>query len=187
MGRKPDRGQKNRDKMKMRKAMHRKRDLNREILEDICQYMHAKGITVHVNASATTNTFYLKFDYGALYSLRISNHHVAERKHNHRFNVITESVFLPPRDEKAMLNDESNTTSYFFSQYEIGELKRAIMDQYHAFLVRGDGFYESRREHLKKVFEEHRKNKTNAFAVRSTKYDPSDRKNRYLNGMERRF
>lgn len=166
-----------------RRYTHKKRNQNRDILNDICRYMHQQGITVHINASATSDTFYLKFDYGALYSLRISNHLPSEKKHTHRFNIVTEGMFLPSREKQ----EEGKPESYFFNQYEVPELKRAIMDQYHKLLVRGDNYYEERLAQSKQTFERHRLEKTNAFAVRSTQYDPHNPNQRYLNTMGDRF
>lgn len=185
MGKGNHRNQHNRQQTKKKQQRHKLRNLNREIVEDLCRYMHEQGVVVHISASASTNTFYLKFDYGALFSLRVSNHISSDRTHNHRFNVVTESVFLPPR-ENGRAEKAGDPPSYFFNQHEIGELKRAIMDLRHSYLTT-DGYYEKRVAERKAMFEKHREEKTNAFAVRSTQYDPRFPKERYLGMMNSTF
>lgn len=168
-----------------RRHTHKMRNVNREIVDDLCRYLHGKGIKLHVNASATSNTYYIKLDYGALFSIRVSNHMASDRKHNHRFNIVTESIFLPPRD-RGMASSDGSAPTYYYLGTEVAELKRAIMDQLHAFLVK-DGYYEIRVAEAKARFEYQRENKTNAFAARATEYDPRHPGQRYLTTLKEKF
>lgn len=68
-----------------------------EISKQIIDQMKAKGVIVHRYDSYSTNSVYLKFDYGAAYSLRISDH--KGKKHlKYRFNI--EIGLSRPREEK---------------------------------------------------------------------------------------
>lgn len=69
----------------------------KEIAREVTAQMKQHGVIVHRYDSYSTNSVYLKFDYGAAYSLRISDH--KGKKHlKYRFNI--ELDLTRPREEK---------------------------------------------------------------------------------------
>lgn len=60
----------------------------RKLADRIARAVKARGITVQRYDAFTTNSVYLKFDYGVANSIRISDH-MGKRSVSNRFNLLT--------------------------------------------------------------------------------------------------
>lgn len=61
----------------------------KEIEREIIECLSDLGIAIHVYHAYSTNSIYIKLDYGALGSIRISDHNGKERYH-YKYNVRTD-------------------------------------------------------------------------------------------------
>ncbi|MEK3868067.1 hypothetical protein MHH60_31915 [Paenibacillus sp. FSL H7-0716] len=66
---------------------HTKDESIRKLADRITRVVKARGITVQRYDAYTTNSVYLKFDYGAANSVRISDH-MGKRNVSNRFNLL---------------------------------------------------------------------------------------------------
>ena len=89
----------------------------REAADYIVKHI-GKDVVVHKYQSYTTNSIYLKFDYGIAHSLRISDH-IGKRYLSYRFNVGTDI------EEKKIISDEKG---YERRLYPITELDSVVKD-----------------------------------------------------------
>lgn len=71
-------------------ALNESRKTNRNLVACVCDRLAGKA-TIHRYDAYSTNSVYLKFDYGLGNSLRISDHHGKERL-NYRFNILLDLV-----------------------------------------------------------------------------------------------
>lgn len=62
---------------------------NKEIAENIINYLKDLGISIHIYYAFSTNSIYIKLDYGTLGSIRISDHKGKEKYH-YKYNVRTD-------------------------------------------------------------------------------------------------
>lgn len=76
------------------------------IARQVTERMKEQGVIVHRYDAYSTNSVYLKFDYGAAYSLRISDH--KGKKHlKYRFNI---ELDLENRERKSAMAAGWNST-----------------------------------------------------------------------------
>jgi hypothetical protein len=73
---------------------------NKEIVETIINYLRHLGVAIHIYQAFSTNSTYIKLDYGALGSIRISDHKGKEKYH-YKYNVRTDI-------EECYTDDKSN-------------------------------------------------------------------------------
>lgn len=85
----------------------------KEIENKIVKYLCELGIGIHIYHSFTTNSIYIKLDYGTLGSIRISDHKGKQRYH-YKYNVRTDiyeyyeedkSKFYPPQNIEKLICD----------------------------------------------------------------------------------
>lgn len=86
-GRLLNRPQKNRDDMSSHKPSKKKGRRIREVADVLVSALQSKGIKVMRYDAYSSNSIYLKFDYGLLYTLRLSDHR-GKRHLVYRFNAI---------------------------------------------------------------------------------------------------
>lgn len=125
------------------------------IARQVTERMKEQGVIVHRYDAYSTNSVYLKFDYGAAYSLRISDH--KGKKHlKYRFNI--ELDLDKPREEKRdgcwMEFYPSTQVKRCISRIlEVRECRQAKADNYQALVnwykwksADSPGFWEQARE-----------------------------------------
>lgn len=126
-----------------------------KIAQQVIDRMKEQGVIVHRYDAYSTNSVYLKFDYGAAYSLRISDH--KGKKHlKYRFNI--EIGLNKPREEK---RDRCYMEFYPDTQVkrcinrilQVREYRQQKADNYQALVnwykwksVDSPGFWEQARE-----------------------------------------
>ena len=84
----------------------------------ISQQLLKLGFIVHRYNSKTTNSIYLKLDYGVCCGIRIADHN-GKKKYHYRFNV-----YKDYKGDRIILRD--NLISYFFTFDEIPELIKQV-------------------------------------------------------------
>lgn len=85
-----------------------------KIAKDISNKLKELGFIIHRYDARTTNSIYLKIDFGLCCGIRISDHN-GIKKYHYRFNV-----FKDYKGDKIILRD--NLISYFYTFNDIPEL-----------------------------------------------------------------
>ena len=85
-----------------------------KIAKDISNKLKELGFIIHRYDARTTNSIYLKIDFGLCCGIRISDHN-GIKKYHYRFNV-----FKDYKGDKVILRD--NLISYFYTFNDIPEL-----------------------------------------------------------------
>ena len=97
--------------------------MNQELMniaDDIIQTLKSKGFTIHRYDAYSSNSIYLKLDYGVCNSIRISDHK-GKRYLKYRYNVILNG-------STQLLND--TYPRYYYNQNSIkGMINRIILDR----------------------------------------------------------
>lgn len=132
--------------------------MNREISAialQVTEAMKKRGVIVHRYDSYTTNSVYLKFDYGAAYSLRISDH--KGKKHlKYRFNIEMDLKDLKTerRGKCFMEFFPAEKVSYCISRIlTVRQMRQESVDNYQALMdwyrdkgQRSPGFWEQAKQ-----------------------------------------
>ena len=98
--------------------------------------MKKRGVIVHRYDAYTTNSVYLKFDYGAAYSLRISDHR--GKKHlKYRYNIELDLKDLKTERREGCFMEffPAEKVSYCISRIlAVREMRQESVDNYQAFM-----------------------------------------------------
>lgn len=86
----------------------------KNIAKDISNKLKKLGFIIHRYDARSTNSIYLKIDFGLCCGIRIADH-VGRKKYHYRFNV-----FKDYKGDKIILRD--NLISYFYTFEEIPKL-----------------------------------------------------------------
>jgi len=79
------------------------------------------GFVVHRYNAKSTNSIYLKLDYGVCCGIRISDHN-GKKKYHYRFNV-----FKDYKGDKVVVRD--NLISYFYTFNELSQLLVKVLEE----------------------------------------------------------
>ena len=93
----------------------------KEIANILVQRLIAEGFIVHRYNSHTTNSIYIKLDYGLSCGIRIADH-PGKKKYSYRFNVIKDYV-----GDKVIIKDD--LICYFFDFTELEEVIQAVKQE----------------------------------------------------------
>jgi hypothetical protein len=110
--------------------------IEREIIDCLCNL----GIAIHVYHAYSTSSIYIKLDYGALGSIRISDHNGKERYH-YKYNVRTDI-------EECYSEDRRN----FYPASKVNVLLCDILLDYHdkinqrQYLISRNKYKENRKD-----------------------------------------
>lgn len=96
---------------------------SREIIENVrdilIKELKAAGFKIMLYESTTTNSIYLKLDYGVMHSIRISDHE--GKKHlQYRYNVLTTVTGFDKR------KSPQGWERFYYSPYLVGELIKVL-------------------------------------------------------------
>lgn len=93
----------------------------KQIAEILTKELKELGFIVHRYDAYSTDSIYLKLDYGVCCGIRISNHN-GKKKYHYRFNVI--------KDYKGdKITHFENLISYFYNFEELQELIEAVIKE----------------------------------------------------------
>lgn len=98
----------------------------KEIAKRLSCELKKLGFIVHRYNSITTNSIYLKLDYGICCGIRISNHR-GKKKYHYRFNIIKDY-------EGDKVTYYKNLVSYFYTFSEIPKLLQDVCKEREAKL-----------------------------------------------------
>lgn len=91
-----------------------------DIAEEVIQTLKAKGFTIHRYDAYSSNSIYLKLDYGVCNSIRISDHK-GKRYLKYRYNLILNGSVQLLQDKYPR---------YYYNQHSVqGMIKRIISDR----------------------------------------------------------
>lgn len=99
----------------------------KNIANYICDKLLDRGIIVHRYDAYSTNSIYLKLDYGMANSIRISDH-IGKKHLSYMYNI--------GRDIKYNYVTETNFTRYFFSFDSVDEMIDMIINKRLAKTIR---------------------------------------------------
>lgn len=116
----------------------------KDIANDINNRLKELGFIVHRYDARSTNSIYLKIDFGLCCGIRISDHN-GIKKYHYKFNV-----FKDYKGDKVILRD--NLISYFYTFDEISELIEDIKKEKEAKLRRYG--FDSYKKYMKEESEE---------------------------------
>lgn len=123
----------------------------KEIAEYIINIMISRGVTIQRYDSMSTNSIYLKFDYGLAKSLRISDH-LSTSNFNYKYSIITK--------EKYTLGNDS---------YSVKELPDLVYDILHFRSMKLNKYgYWNYRQGMVYAMRKHNDNDHNRFWNNST-------------------
>lgn len=94
-----------------------------EIANILIDSLHKKGFKLMEYKSNTSKSIYLKLDYGACYSIRISDHQSKKKKLNYRYNIITN--YKGPRYKPSKYNYKREF--YSNTKDDLNELFKSIL------------------------------------------------------------
>lgn len=137
---------------------------NKKVTRDLLDFLTANDFTTHVRRALSTDSTYIKMDYGASYSLRISDHR-GNPKYDYRFNLM---LGMTPRQVEQFRNqlDEPKYPRFFFAESEIDILKQAILLTLKQEATKGP--YVERYNDCKRLFNLQANRNSNSFAALST-------------------
>jgi len=98
---------------------------NKRVTRNLLTFLTENDFTTHVRRATTSNSTYIKMDYGANYSIRISDHR-GNPKYDYRFNLM---LGMTP-EQVAVFRKHSHSPRYprfFFAESEIEILKQTIL------------------------------------------------------------
>lgn len=93
----------------------------KEICNILIKELLSMGFVVHKYHAITTQSIYIKLDYGVCCGIRISNHN-GKKKYHYRFNVIKEY-------SGDKITYFENLVSYFFTFEELPQLLQQIQKE----------------------------------------------------------
>lgn len=93
----------------------------KEIASILVDKLKKLGFIVHRYNSVTTNSIYLKLDFGVCCGIRIADHN-GKKKYHYRFNVIKDF-----KGDKIV--NFNNLVSYFFTFEEIPQLLQKVQEE----------------------------------------------------------
>lgn len=129
---------------------NKKVDMMKEIekaTNRIIELCKEEGIIVHYYKSRTSDSMYLKFDYGVAHSLRISSHMGIEKYH-YKFNLIKGI----PKIYEIKYKNDTHSTYYPFKEFyqcvkDIVENRDKMIEKYNGF----DGYMEEVKKIKEKI------------------------------------
>lgn len=92
----------------------------KQIANILVQQLKNMGFIVHRYNSVTTNSIYLKLDFGVCCGIRIADHN-GKKKYHYRFNVIKDF-----KGDKIV--NFNNLVSYFFTFDELPQLLQKVQE-----------------------------------------------------------
>lgn len=135
----------------------------RHFAEELASRLIKEGFIVHFYQAMTSSSIYMKLDYGASYSIRISNHKGIP-KYDYRYNLM---MGMSPAKTKKFANSlpAPKYPRMFFSQYDVDLMVQAIilsrkeLDKSHLFT------YQERFDQYKTQFQIDSRIKRRGFAA----------------------
>lgn len=92
-----------------------------KVAKELIKNLRELGFIVHRYDAVTTNSIYLKLDYGVCCGIRIADHK-GKQKYHYRFNV-----YKDYDGDRVVIRD--NLISYFYTFNEIPQLLRRIHEE----------------------------------------------------------
>lgn len=137
---------------------------NKKVTRDLLDFLTAHDFTTHVRRALSTDSTYIKMDYGATYSLRISDHR-GNPKYDYRFNLM---IGMTPKQVQKFRDelDEPKYPRFFFAESEIDVLKQAILLTLKEESLKGP--YPLRYQECKRLFDLQAKKNSMSFAALAT-------------------
>ena len=97
--------------------------MNQELMNianDVIQALKSKGFTIHRYDAYSTNSIYLKLDYGVCNSIRISDHS-GKKYLKYRYNLIWDGLIC---------NTKDTYPRFYYNQYSINDMiNKIILDR----------------------------------------------------------
>lgn len=93
----------------------------KQVANILVQQLKNMGFIVHRYNSVTTNSIYLKLDFGVCCGIRIADHN-GKKKYHYRFNVIKDF-----KGDKIV--NFNNLVSYFFTFDELSQLLQKVQEE----------------------------------------------------------
>jgi hypothetical protein len=93
----------------------------KQVANILVQKLKDMGFIVHRYNSVTTNSIYLKLDFGLCCGIRIADHN-GKKKYHYRFNVIKDF-----KGDKII--NFNNLVSYFFTFEELPQLLQKVQEE----------------------------------------------------------
>jgi len=106
-----------------------------------------EGMVVHMYKSSTSNSIYLKFDWGVAHSLRISDHKGIEKYH-YKFNLIADL----PRKYTVSYRNEHHSSYYPLSE-KLACLHDIIQNRNNLLQEKGIEEYQGEMERIQQKIE----------------------------------
>lgn len=135
----------------------------RHFAEELCSELIQEGFIVHMYQAMTSSSVYIKLDYGACYTIRISNHKGIP-KYDYRFNLMMRMSPAKTR-EFAQTLPTPKYPRFFFSQYERDLLIHAIKLSHQDLQTNSRYSYEERFNFYKRQFKIDSRSKRRGFAA----------------------
>lgn len=143
--------------------MPRRDNANKRVTRELINFLTDNDFTVHVFRAKSSNSTYIKMDYGANYSIRISDHR-GNPKYDYRFNLM---MGMSP-EEVAAFRDSLDPPKYprfFFAESEIELLKKTILLSLVEEMKKGS--YEARYHDCHRLFKMQAASNAMSFASTS--------------------
>jgi len=136
---------------------------NKRIVKNLLDFLVDKDFTVHVKRADSTSSVYVKLDYGAANSIRISDH-PGNENYNYRFNLMLGMTRQQVQHYMTTLK-KPRYPQFFFSYQDVHLLEQAIMLNHQDHLKEGKDLYQQRIEFAKKKFDEALRRRGNSFSA----------------------